>query len=90
MGPNACKQPIIAWDHRIAWDRRIAKRHNVNSALAFSHTHNDIVNEKQSITLHDSIRTEYRRMIMNQNTLSITQKRIPDGRSCSILMIFTM
>ena len=22
---------------------------------------------------------------MNQNTLSITQKRIPDGRSCSIL-----
>ena len=65
MGPNACKQPIIAWDHRIAWDRRIDKRHNLNSALAFSHTHNkchnDIVNEKQSITLHDihgSIRTE--------------------------------
>ena len=54
----------IAWDHRIAWDRRIDKRHNLNSTLAFSHTHkchNDIVNEKQSITLHDihrSIRTD--------------------------------
>ena len=59
MGPNACKQPIIAWDHRIAWDRPIAKRHNLNSALAFSHT---LVNEKQSITLHDihaSISIEY-------------------------------
>ena len=64
-------ESIIAWDHRIAWDRRIDKRHNLNSTLAFSHTH----------TCHNES------MIMNLNTLCITQftKQIPDGRSCSIL-----
>ena len=50
-------ESIIAWDHRIAWDRRIDKRHNLNSTLAFSHTH----------------KCHNESMIMNLNTLCITQ-----------------